>query len=192
MAIPASHSFNKKKDAYSMLKKLGVQKGLKNLNIDSDSHIIYKKTNLSLVVLRPNDLAQMGDLIGQGNKDIITWIGKTVGRSVAEIVYKDETPKSNDELITKSFKALESLGFGILNLTHYQEDVGFQVKVESPLYESLDENQEIISNIYLGIFFGVLEYLGRKVSGIESEAAWKNKNINYSTYDMKIEGAATQ
>jgi len=175
-----------------MLKKLGVQKGLKNINIDSDSHIIYKKTNLSLVVLRPNDLAQMGDLIGQGNKDIITWIGKTVGRNVAEVVYKDEAPKTNNELITKSFKALETLGFGLISLEKYQEDVEILVKVDSPLYQALEENQEIISNIYVGIFLGILEYIGRKATGVETEAAWKNKNINYSMYDLKIEGVATQ
>jgi hypothetical protein len=189
---PTIRSQKKNPDASVMLKKLGVQKGLKNINIDSDSHIIYKKTNFSLVVLRPNDLAQMGDLIGQGNKDIITWIGKTVGRNVAEVVYKDESPKTNAELLERSFKAMEMLGFGILNLLNYQEDVGFQVKVESPLYESVDENQEIISNIYLGTFLGILEYIGRKANGIETEAAWKNKAINYSTFEMKIEGVATQ
>ena len=175
-----------------MLKKLGVQKGLKNISIDADSHIIYKKTNFSLVVLRPTDLAQMGDLIGQGNKDIITWIGKTVGRNVAEVVYKDEAPKTNAELLEKSFKTLEMLGFGILNLLNYQEDAGFQVKVESPLYESLEENQEIISNIYLGIFLGILEYVGRKANGVEIESAWKNRSINYSAFEMKIEGVGTQ
>ncbi len=175
-----------------MLKKLGVQKGLKNISIDADSHIIYKKTNFSLVVLRPTDLAQMGDLIGQGNKDIITWIGKTVGRNVAEVVYKDESPKTNAELLEKSFKTLETLGFGILNLLNYQEDVSFQVKVESPLYEKLEENQEIISNIYLGIFLGILEYVGRKANGTEIESAWKNPAINYSAFDMKIEGVVTQ
>lgn len=175
-----------------MLKKLGGQKSLKNINIDSDSHIIYKKTNLSLVVLRPSDLAQMGDLIGQGNKDIITWIGKTVGRSVAEVVYKDEAPKTNNDLIIKAFKALETLGFGLISLVKYQEDAEIQVKVENPLYEDLDENQEIISNIYVGIFLGILEYLGRKAAGIEIEAAWKNKNIKHSLFDLKIEGVATQ
>lgn len=175
-----------------MLKKIGVQKGLKNINIDSDSHIIYKKTNFSLVVLRPNDLAQMGDLIGQGNKDIITWIGKTVGRNVAEVVYKDESPRTNSELLEKSFKTLEALGFGIVNLENYQEDASFQVRVESPLYEGLEENQEIISNIYLGIFLGILEYIGRKATGVETEAAWKTQGIAHSTFELKIEGVATQ
>ncbi|MEX2682882.1 MAG: hypothetical protein Q6373_014930 [Candidatus Sigynarchaeota archaeon] len=175
-----------------MLKKIGVQKGLKNINIDADSHIIYKKTNLSLVVLRPNDLAQMGDLIGQGNKDIITWIGKTVGRNIAEVVYKDESPRTNAELLEKSFRTLEMLGFGILSLQNYQDDVGFQVKVENPLYEHLEENQEIISNIYLGIFLGILEYIGRKANGIETEAAWKTQGITHSTFELKIEGVVTQ
>jgi predicted hydrocarbon binding protein len=175
-----------------MMKKLGGQKSLKNINIDTDSHIIYKKTNLALVVLRPNDLAQLGDLIGQGNKDIITWIGKTVGRSVAEVVYKDEAPKDNNDLITKAFKALETLGFGILSLVKYEEDSNIIVRVEYPLYESLDENQEIISNIYSGIFLGILEYLGRKATSVELEAAWKNKSIKHSLFELKIEGAATK
>jgi len=175
-----------------MMKKLGGQKTLKNINIDTDSHIIYKKTNLSLVVLRPNDLAQMGDLIGQGNKDIITWIGKTVGRSVAEVVYKDEAPKDNNDLIVKAFKALETIGFGILSLMKYEEDSGIIVKVENPLYENLEENQEIISNIYSGIFLGILEYLGKKATSVEIEAAWKNKNIKHSLFELKIEGAGSK
>ncbi len=64
--------------------------------------------------------------------------------------------------------------------------------MESPLYEKLDENQEIISNIYLGIFLGILEYVGRKANGVEIESAWKNPSINYSAFDMKIEGVVTQ
>ena len=175
-----------------MMKKLGGQKSLKNINIDTDSHIIYMKTNLALVVLRPSDLAQLGDLIGQGNKDIITWIGKTVGRSVAEVVYKDEAPKDNNDLITKAFKALETLGFGILSLVKYEEDSNIIVRVENPLYENLDENQEIISNIYAGIFLGILEYLGRKATSVELEAAWKNKSIKHSLFELKIEGAGSK
>jgi hypothetical protein len=167
-----------------MIKKL--QKGLKDINIDPEYHIIYKKTNLKLVVLRPNDLAQMGDLIGQGNKDIITWIGKTVGRNIAEIVDKSESPKNKNDLIVKSCKNLENLGFGILTVENYHEGKAMDVRVENPLYRELDENQDIISTIYVGLFLGILEYVGYQAQGVEIEAAWKNKEINHSLYQMTI------
>lgn len=169
-----------------MLKKLGFQKGLKNISVDSASHIKLKKTNLSLVVLRPNDLAQMGDLIGMGNRDIILWIGKTVGRNIADTVDKNEKPKGNEDFFNKSLKILQNLGFGICELSNYNESLSIQVKVENPIYEGLEENQEIISTIYIGIFSGLVEYLGYATQGTEIEAAWKDESINHSTFEIQF------
>lgn len=165
-----------------MLKKLGFQKGLKNINIDAYSHIKFKKTNMSFVVLRPNDLAQMGDLIGQGNKDIITWIGKTVGRNIAEVVDQVESPKNHQDFIQKATKNLENLGFGTISIMEYNEGNSVAIKVEKPLYEDLDENQDIISTIYIGVFLGIFEFLGYSANGVEEDSAWKNTNIDYSLF----------
>ncbi len=175
-----------------MFKKLGFQKGLKNINIDSESHIIYKKTKMSLVVLRPNDLAQMGDLIGQGNKEIIMWIGRTVGRRIAEIVEKEEGPRDHNDFIVKGCKLLEELGFGVISVEDYSEGASVKVRVDNTIYENIDENQDIISMIYMGILSGLVEYLGYTCSIVESSAAWKNKELGYSMFDLalSVAGAA--
>ena len=165
-----------------MLKKLGFQKGLKNINIDAYSHIKIKKTNMSFVVLRPNDLAQMGDLIGQGNKDIITWIGKTVGRNIAEVVDQVESPKNHQEFLQIACKNLENLGFGTISIMEYNEGSNVSIKVDKPLYEDLDENQDIISTIYQGVFLGIFEFLGYTTTGLDEDSAWKNTNIDYSLF----------
>lgn len=175
-----------------MMKKLGFQKGLKNINIDSNSHLIYKKTNLSLVVLRPNDLAQMGDLIGQGNKDIIMWIGKTVGRSMAEIVDQDESPRDHQDLLLKASKSLENLGFGLISIPEYVDDARVKIKVDNPLYNSVDENQDILSMIYLGVFTGIFEHMGKTAQGVETEASWKDPNIQHSMFEFTIGGAGAE
>ncbi|MHA1798567.1 MAG: hypothetical protein ACTSVY_08985 [Candidatus Helarchaeota archaeon] len=169
-----------------MLKKLGFSKGLKNIVIDSESHIIYKNTNLKLVVLRPNDLAQMGDLIGQGNKDIITWIGKTVGRNFAEAVDQVDNPKNNLDFITKCCKALEYTGFGQISIVDYSDKQSAKIEIKKPLYENLEENQDIISTIYLGVFLGIFEHLGLVASGSEVISGWKDENVDYSLFEFNF------
>lgn len=169
-----------------MLKKLGFSKGLKNISIDSNSHILLKNTNLKLVVLRPNDLGQMGDLIGQGNKDIITWIGKTVGRNIAEATEQTGTSKTRKDFINRTLKNLEYLGFGLVSLHSFKDNESLSLKVENPLYDALDENQEIISTVYLGVFLGILEHIGMTVTGMEKEAGWRNEDLNHSLFEFTI------
>jgi hypothetical protein len=64
-----------------MFSKL-LSKGLKNIAIDSKkSHIYLKETDFSLVIIRPYDLVQLGDLVGSGSEDILVWAGKTIGKN---------------------------------------------------------------------------------------------------------------
>ncbi|MHA1369995.1 MAG: hypothetical protein ACTSRA_09815 [Promethearchaeota archaeon] len=175
-----------------MLKKLGFQKGLKNINIDPQSHIIYKKTNFSLVVLRPNDLAQMGDLIGQGNRDIIIWIGKIVGKGLAEVIDQEESAKSNQEFVSRVCKNLEYLGFGRISVLNYDDTSAVDIRVDNPIYDGLEENQEFISMIYMGIFLGIFQYLNLQPKVEEIECGWKDENSKHSLFRFTFNEVVAQ
>ncbi|GAB4305834.1 MAG: hypothetical protein Kow0069_02100 [Promethearchaeota archaeon] len=146
-----------------------LYKGLKNVTIDSKhSHIYLKDTNLPLIILRPWDIIQLGELVGSGSEDIIIWIGKTIGKSLCAAVKEKDDPKTRKELLEDILSYLEQFGFGRFSIEKYLEAKQVVIAVDSPLEEGL-EGGEIIQNLYNGVLCGVFEESGLEVEGILKE-----------------------
>lgn len=151
-----------------------LYKGLKNISIDSkNSHLYLKNTDLPLIILRPWDIVQLGELVGSGSEDIIIWIGKTIGRSICTAVKDKEKPKTRRDLLETILEHLGDFGFGELKIIKYMEAESVEIEIVKPIEEGL-EGGEIIQNLYNGILSGIFEEAGLEVEGRLKQSVFKD------------------
>jgi predicted hydrocarbon binding protein len=133
-----------------------------------------KKKDMRLLMLRPIDLMEFTEFAGTNADDILTWVGKTLGRSFMEKFFysKDWTLEN---IVTKKdvflgiLESMELMGYGQLR-AHFGKNK-IQISITDPL--SSQEKDNIMAKnlclLYLGIFQGVFETINIDVEGKESE-----------------------
>ena len=140
-------------------------KNLKSIALDSEkSHIYLKDTDFSLVILRPYDLVQLGDLVGSGSEDILIWAGKTIGKALCKNIQDNKKINSKKQLFQELLVNLTHLGYGRFEMT-YLEKSSVKISVFNSIVQEIDNPQEVnlISNLYNGIFMGSLSFAGAEV-----------------------------
>ena len=140
-------------------------KNLKNIALDSEkSHIYLKDTDFSLVILRPYDLVQLGDLVGSGSEDILIWTGKTIGKALCKNIQENRKVKSKKQLFHELLVNLTNLGYGRFEM-NYLENERVKISVFNSIVQEMTNPQDIslISNLYNGIFIGSLNFAGADV-----------------------------
>lgn len=131
-----------------------------------------------MIILRPNDIVQLGELVGSGSEDIIIWIGKTIGKNICKAVIEKDSPKNRKDLLEQNLEYLANFGFGDLEIKKYVEAKNVEIKVARPLEEGL-EGGEIIQNLYNGILCGIFEE-----SGLEVEGSVKESVLSGDEFDL--------
>ncbi len=140
-------------------------KNLKNIALDSEkSHIYLKDTDFSLVILRPYDLVQLGDLVGSGSEDILIWTGKTIGKALCKNIQENKKIKSKKQLFQELLINLTNLGYGRFEMS-YLEKSSVKISVFNSIVQEISNPQDVslISNLYNGIFLGSLNLAGADV-----------------------------
>ena len=148
-----------------------------NINIEEKEGQLFlgdKKKEMRLVMLRPNEIMEFCEFTGTNAEDILSWVGKTLGKSFMEQFFsqKDwsaEPLAVKKEVVLGTLEALMLMGYGGL--------VGFFKKdhILINVYESLatEEKDNIMAKnlcvLYLGIFTGFLSVLGIETDGKEIE-----------------------
>ncbi|MFX1409981.1 MAG: hypothetical protein ACFFA6_06495 [Promethearchaeota archaeon] len=133
-----------------------------------------KKKDMRLLMLRPIDLIEFSEFAGTNADDILTWVGKTLGRSFMEKFFYNKD-WNNEKIITKKdvflgiLEAMELMGYGHLNSLFRKTQI--LVSVIDPLASHEKDNimAKNLCLIYLGLFFGVFETLKIDVDGEEVE-----------------------
>ncbi|MHA1339879.1 MAG: hypothetical protein ACTSRZ_00325 [Promethearchaeota archaeon] len=142
-----------------------ISKGLKNITIDSKrSHIFLKDTNFSLVIMRPYDLVQLGDLVGSGSEDILIWTGKTIGKTLCNNIRQKNKVKTRKKLFEILLNNLTNLGYGKFKMT-YIEGKKVDIIVENSIVQEIHNNEDaiLIKNLYNGIFLGAFISAGADI-----------------------------
>ncbi|MHA1897928.1 MAG: hypothetical protein ACTSU2_11085, partial [Promethearchaeota archaeon] len=129
-----------------------LTKGLKSVSFDSKrAHIYLKSTDFALVIMRPYDLVQLGDLVGSGSEDILIWTGKAIGKSLCQNIQEKKKPKTRKKLFEELLVNLMNLGYGKFEL-EYIENKSVKIKVFNSLIKEMKEEEEahLICNLYNG------------------------------------------
>jgi len=138
-------------------------KGLKNITIDSEkSHIYLKDTNFSLIIMRPYDLVQLGDLVGTGSEDILIWTGKSIGKAlINSILQQKKKIMLRENLLEELLINLMHLGYGKF-LMQYIEGDHVKIEVHNSILQDIDEEEDaqLICNFYNGILIGFFNSTG--------------------------------
>ena len=140
-------------------------KNLKSIALDSEkSHIYLKDTDFSLIILRPYDLVQLGDLVGSGSEDILIWTGKTIGKALCKNIQENKKIRSKKQLFQELLINLTNLGYGRFEMS-YLEKSGVKISVFNSIVQEVNNPQDasLISNFYNGIFLGSLNLAGADV-----------------------------
>ncbi|MCK4280497.1 MAG: hypothetical protein KAX10_00150, partial [Candidatus Lokiarchaeota archaeon] len=138
-------------------------KKVENVVLDEEkSHIYLKDTNLPLLMIRPEELIEFGELAGSESVDILIWVGKSIGKSIAKEFIKTSDVVSlkfreKMKIINSILEILQSLGYGILVLNYGKGNI--TIDVGNPLAKDYIGNimAKNICIIYNGIFTGLLE-----------------------------------
>jgi len=144
-----------------MFRRLST-KNLKNIALDSEkSHIYLKDTDFSLVIMRPYDLVQLGDLVGSGSEDILIWTGKTIGKALCKNIQENRKIRSKRQLFQELLVNLTNLGYGKFEMS-YIEKQSVTISVFNSIMQDIPNKQDstLISNLYNGIFIGSLNFAG--------------------------------
>src|SRR5271157_1606792 len=121
-----------------------LYKGLKEITVDSNkSHLYLKGTKLPLIILRPQDIVDLGELVGSGSEDILIWIGKTIGKALCKAVQEKDKPSTRQKLIDTVVKYLTNFGFGTVAIDNYLEAQEVTISVKEPLEEKVEGGQVI-------------------------------------------------
>jgi hypothetical protein len=147
-----------------MFRRLSA-KNLKNIALDSEkSHIYLKDTDFSLVILRPDDLVQLGDLVGSGSEDILIWTGKTIGKALCKNIQENRKVKTKKQLFQELLVNLTNLGYGRFEMSYLEKD-RVKISVFNSIVQEFTNPQEIslMSNLYNGIFIGSLNFAGADI-----------------------------
>ena len=142
-----------------------TSKNLKNISLDSEkSHIYLKDTDFSLVIMRPYDLVQLGDLVGSGSEDILIWTGKTIGKAICKNIKENRKIKSKKQLYQELLINLTNMGYGRFEMS-FIENKSFSVSVFNSIVQEIESPQEaaLLSNFYNGIFLGSLNFAGEDI-----------------------------
>ena len=140
-------------------------KNLKNISLDSEkSHIYLKDTDFSLVIMRPYDLLQLGDLVGSGSEDILIWTGKTIGKALCKNIQENRKIKTKKHLFQELLVNLTNLGYGKFEMS-YLEGKTVKILVYNSIMQEVESSQDasLISNLYNGIFIGSMNFAGADV-----------------------------
>ncbi|MHA1373223.1 MAG: hypothetical protein ACTSR7_02900 [Promethearchaeota archaeon] len=148
-----------------------------NINIEEkDGHLFLgdKKKDMRLVMLRPNEIMEFCEFTGTNADDILSWVGKTLGKGFMEqfFYHKDwsnEPMAVKKEVVLGTLEALMLMGYGGI--------VGFFKKdhILINVYRSLanEEKENIMAKnlclLNLGIFTGILSVLGIETDAEEIE-----------------------
>ncbi|MFX1315459.1 MAG: hypothetical protein ACFE9T_06310 [Promethearchaeota archaeon] len=150
-----------------------------------------KKKDMRLLMLRPIDLIEFSEFAGTNADDILTWVGKTLGRSFMEKFFYNKD-WSNENIVTKKdvflgvLEAMELMGYGHLNSLFRKNQI--LVTVNDPLTSQEKDNimAKNLCLLYLGIFYGVFETLKIDIDGEELECVLLG--ANKCTYKFDIIG----
>jgi predicted hydrocarbon binding protein len=148
-----------------------LYKPLKKVDIDQNkSHLLLKNTKVSLVLLRPYDLVQLGALIGSGSEDILIWTGKTIGKNLCQALQEATKEKKREKLIANVLDTLSSLGFGKFSF-NYKEGASATIKVSNPISSAIKDKNDakVLCSLYNGLFMGMFSGSGVEVDGTEKE-----------------------
>ena len=133
-----------------------------------------KKKDLRLLMLRPIDLIEFTEFAGTNADDILTWVGKTLGRSFMEKFFSNKDWGAEKMLTKKNvflgiLEAMELMGYGQLRALFRKTQI--LVGVNNSLASQEKENimAKNICLLYLGLFYGVFETLKIDVDGQEAE-----------------------
>lgn len=140
-------------------------KNLKNIALDTEkSHIYLKDTDFSLVILRPYDLVQLGDLVGSGSEDILIWTGKAIGKALCKNIQENRNIKTKKQLFQELLVNLTNLGYGKFEMS-YLEKKSVKISVFNSIVQEITNPQDVnlISNLYNGIFIGSMNFAGADV-----------------------------
>jgi hypothetical protein len=140
-------------------------KNLKNISLDTEkSHIYLKDTDFSLVIMRPYDLLQLGDLVGSGSEDILIWTGKTIGKALCKNIQENRKIKTKRHLFQELLVNLTNLGYGKFEMS-YLEGKTVEISVFNSIVQEVESPQDanLILNLYNGIFIGSLNFAGAEV-----------------------------
>ena len=148
-----------------------------NINIEEkDGHLFLgdKKKDMRLVMLRPNEIMEFCEFTGTNAEDILSWVGKTLGKSFMEQFFnqKDwstEPMAVKKEVVLGTLEALMLMGYGAVTGIFKKDHILINV------YGSLaqEEKENIMAKnlciLYLGIFTGFLSVLGIETDAKEIE-----------------------
>ncbi len=168
-------------------------KKVENVVLDEEkSHIYLKDTNLPLLMIRPEELIEFGELAGSESEDILIWVGKSIGKSIAKEFIKTSdiaSLKIRDKMkiINSILEKLQSLGYGILVLNYGKGNI--TIDVGNPLSKDYIDNimAKNICIIYNGIFTGLLEEIGIDSEGREINCILKGADMCSFTFEFEQE-----
>ncbi len=161
-------------------------RGIKNITIDSNkSHIFLKDTEFSLIIIRPYDLVQLGDLVGSSSEDILIWTGKTIGKALLKNILEKKKVKNRKKMFEELLTNLTNLGYGKFRMD-YSEGERAKIEITNSIVEEIDEKDDaqLICNLYNGIFIGSFSTAGIDVEVKKSICPFQNENIMTFEYDF--------
>jgi len=148
-----------------------------NINIEEKDGQLFlgdKKKDMRLVMLRPNEIMEFCEFTGTNAEDILSWVGKTLGKGFMEqFFYNKDWSAENiavkKEVVLGTLEALMLMGYGALTGLFKKDHIMINV------YGSLakEEKESVMAKnlcvLYLGIFTGILDVLGIEADGKEIE-----------------------
>ncbi len=164
-----------------------LYKSLTNVTIDSNkSHLYLKGTKLPLILLRPQDIVDLGELVGSGSEDILLWIGKTIGKAFCKAVQEKDKPSTRQKLIHAVMNYLQDFGYGMVNIDKYVEGKEVLISVKDPLEKNVEGGQ-VITLLYNGILSGIFNESGLEVEGTQIKSV--SKGDEFDAYQFIFEEA---
>jgi len=159
---------------------------------EEKSHIYLKDTKLPLLMIRPDELIELGEFAGSESVDILVWVGKSIGKSIAkEFTRKTavETLKLRDKIkmISSILEKLQSLGYGTMVLNYGKNDITFNIG--NPLTKEYIDNimAKNICIIYNGLFNGILEEFGINNEGREINCILEGDDLCSFKFELEQE-----
>jgi len=153
------------------------------INIDEKEGLLYlgdKKREMNLLMLRPIDIIEFSEFAGTNADDILTWVGKSIGKIYIDKIFyhKDWTNEPltiKKEALIEILETLQLCGFGFLYAI-FQKDF-IKITIINPL--SLEEKDNIMARnlclLYHGILNYIIEGLEIQVEGEEIECVLKGQ-----------------
>ncbi len=157
---------------------------------EETGHIYLKNSKLPLLMLRPEELIEFGELAGSEAEDILLWVGKSIGKTIFKEIIGDQD--LSDAKIRVKMNAtstildrLQNLGFGVMVLNHDKEKI--IIDIANPLAKDYVDNimAKNICILYSGIFSGFMEEMG-----IDSEVEEVNcvlKGADMCSFKFELE-----